>query len=88
VDDSISPLTVTTGNYLLNLSAAKTVLTPPLIASGIGQIVLSAPGSGNNGSVDLTASSSSYLPLAGSARATFGVYGGKNIFVYRGRRGR
>jgi MSHA biogenesis protein MshQ len=88
VDDSISLLVVTTGNYLLNLSAAKTVLTPPLIASGIGQIVLSAPGSGNNGSVDLTASSFSYLPLAGSARATFGVYGGKNIFVYRGRRGR
>jgi MSHA biogenesis protein MshQ len=88
VDDSVTPVTVTASNYLLNLSAGKTLLTQPAIASGLGPLVLSAPGLGNNGSVDLTAASLSYLPLMGSARATFGVYGGKNIFVYRGRRGR
>jgi len=88
VDDSVSPVTVTPGNYQLNLNAGETVLTLPVIVSGVGQLVLSAPGLGNNGSVDLTAASLDYLPLMGSARATFGVYGGKNIFVYRGRRGR
>jgi MSHA biogenesis protein MshQ len=88
VDDSVSPMTVTPGNYLLSLNAGETVFTQPVIASGVGQLFLSAPGLGNNGSVDLTGASLAYLPLMGSARATFGVYGGKNIFVYRGRRGR
>jgi MSHA biogenesis protein MshQ len=88
VDDSVTSVAVTAGNYLLNLNAGETILTQPVIASGVGSLVLSAPGLGNNGSVDLTAASLSYLPLMGSARATFGVYGGKNIFVYRGRRGR
>ncbi len=88
VDDSVTPVTVTPDNYLLNLNAGETILTQPVIASGMGSLVLSAPGLGNNGSVDLTAASLNYLPLMGTARATFGVYGGKNIFVYRGRRGR
>lgn len=86
-DDSLSVVTVTAGNYLLNLAAGETVLTQPLIVGGGGNVGLSAPGAGNNGSVDITASSHAYLP-GNSARATFGVYGGRNEFIYRGRHGR
>jgi len=88
LDDSISPLSVTLANYQLNLNAGGTTLTPPVLVAGVAQAGLSAPGMGNSGSVDVTASSLAYLPLTGSARATFGVYKGKKIFIYRGQRGR
>ncbi|MEI7456479.1 MAG: DUF6701 domain-containing protein [Nitrosomonadales bacterium] len=85
-DDSISALTLALSNYQLNLSAGKTTVTNPVISNGLGAIGLSAPGMGGNGSVDISLSSPAYLP--GSARATFGVYGGNPVFIYRGRRGR
>lgn len=88
VDDNISTLAITLSNYQLNLTAGATTLTGPLIIAGIGQIGLTAPGLGRNGSVDLTLAAQSYLPAAGAARATFGVYGGNPVFIYRGRRGR
>lgn len=88
VDDDISSLALTLGNYQLNLKAGATTLTPPVIAAGVGQVVLSAPGLGRNGSVDLTLAAQSYLPSLGAARASFGVYGGNPVFIYRGRRGR
>lgn len=88
VDDNISALAITLGNYQLNLKAGATTLTAPSLVAGVGQIGLSAPGLGNNGSVDLTLAAQSYLPAVGAARATFGVYGGNPVFIYRGRRGR
>ncbi len=87
-DDSISALAIALGNYQLNLSAGDTAVTNPTIDFGLGQIGLSAPGLGNNGSVDVTANALGYLPQLNTARATFGVYGGNNVFIYRGRRGR
>jgi MSHA biogenesis protein MshQ len=88
IDDSISSLAIDLGNYQLNLTAGKTTVILPVITNGIGQLGLSAPGTGGNGSVDLTVGSPNYLPLSGNGRATFGVYGGNNVFIYRGRRGR
>lgn len=88
LDDSITAVMLTLGNYQQNLIAGKTTVTSPVIANGIGQITLSAPGAGGNGSVDVSIASPLYLPPSGSARATFGVYGGRNMFIYRGRRGR
>ncbi|MDD4929970.1 MAG: hypothetical protein PHP85_11920 [Gallionella sp.] len=87
VEDSLSVVTATAGNYQQNLNAGETTVTVTPVINGLGQIALSAPGSGNNGSVDVTASSYSYLPDS-TGRATFGVYGGKSVFIYRGRRGR
>lgn len=88
VEDSITAVTLSLGNYQQNLVAGKTTVTSPVIAGGLGQIVLSAPGAGANGSVDVSIASPLYLPPAGSGRATFGVYGGNPVFIYRGRRGR
>lgn len=88
IDDSISALAIALGNYRLNLSAGRTLLTLPLITGGAGLIGLSAPGIGGDGSVDVAIGSPGYLPVVGSGRATFGVYGGNNMFIYRGRRGR
>lgn len=88
VDDHITALTLALSNYQLNLNAAKTTLTNPVISTGQGVLGLSAPGMGGNGSVDIDLASPAYLPLPGRARATFGVYGGNPVFIYRGRRGR
>jgi len=86
-DDSISTLAIGLGNYQLNLSAGRTTATPPTIGHGIGQISLSAPGAGNHGSVDVFTSAPDYLPVRAVGRATFGVYGGRSVFIYRSKRG-
>jgi MSHA biogenesis protein MshQ len=81
VDDSLSVLTIGLGNYQKNLASGETLLTQPVIASGSGQIGLSRPGAGNNGSVDVTVTSPAYLP-GNTGRATFGVFKGSNEFIY------
>jgi MSHA biogenesis protein MshQ len=81
VDDSISVIAVTLGNYLRNLNSGETTPIAPTITNGTGQIGLSKPGANNNGSVDVTVSSPSYLP-GNTARATFGVYKGNNELIY------
>jgi MSHA biogenesis protein MshQ len=81
VDDSLSILTIGLGNYQKNLASGETLLTQPLIVSGSGQIGLSRPGAGNNGSVDVTVTSPAYLP-GNTGRATFGVFKGSNEFIY------
>ncbi|MDO8311370.1 MAG: hypothetical protein Q7T25_05465 [Sideroxyarcus sp.] len=81
VDDTLSVLAFTLGNYTSGLNAGETILTAPLFVSGVGQLMLSAPGSGNSGSVDVTATSPSYLP-GDAGRAIFGVYKGTNEFIY------
>lgn len=86
-EDSASMVTAMLGNYLLNLNSGETTLTQPVITNGTGQAGLSAPGAGNNGSVDVTVASPGYLP-GNTARATFGVYRGDTVFIYRGRHGR
>ncbi len=80
-DDNESPVTVGLANYLGNLNAGETVLTQPVIAGGAGQVRLSAPGAGNQGSVDVSAIAPAYLP-GNTARATFGVYKGSNELIY------
>jgi MSHA biogenesis protein MshQ len=82
VDDSISLIAVTLGNYQRNLTAGMTTATVSAIVNGLGRIGLSRPGTGNNGSVDVTVSAPSYLP-SNTARATFGVYKGSNEFIYQ-----
>lgn len=52
------------------------------LANGVGSIVLNVPGSGNNGSVDLTLNAAgwpAWLPST-TGRAAFGVY--KSRFIY------
>lgn len=46
---------VALGNYQKNLNACETSIAVGSFASGRGTVQLSAPGNGNNGSVDLTA---------------------------------
>lgn len=94
--------TLTFGNYQNNLTVVSVAGTPKTVklAAGAAGFSLSAPGYGATGSVDMTinalpgASCSGlptplgcYLP-SNTARATFGVYTGNPVFIYRGRRGR
>jgi MSHA biogenesis protein MshQ len=87
-DDDLSSPTFGLLNYQGNLQAGETVMTASAIAAGMGNINLSAPGFGNEGSVDVSIISPSYLPKIANGRATFGIQGGKHNFIYRGRRGR
>jgi MSHA biogenesis protein MshQ len=86
-DDSLSLVAAALSSYSLNLNPGETLLTQPVILNGSGSVGLSAPGSGNNGSVDVPVTSAIYLP-GNTGRATFGVYEGKSIFIYQGRHGR
>jgi MSHA biogenesis protein MshQ len=79
--DDLSTLTLALGNYLGNLASGETTLTAPVFANGVGQVGLSSPGAGNNGSVDATVTAPSYLP-GDTARGTFGVYKGNKAFIY------
>lgn len=79
--DNETVLSFSLSNYLSNLNSGETTLTPPVMVSGAGEIRLSAPGAGNNGSVDLTASAPSYLP-GNTGRATFGIYKNANELIY------
>lgn len=75
VDDNYTTLAAadfTLSNYRRNLNSGETVVTSPVIVGGGGMILLSAPGAGNSGSVDIVASAPSYLP-GNAARATFGI---------------
>ena len=69
-------------NYLRNLNNGETLVTAPVIVNGIGRISLSAPGAGNDGSLDLNSSVPSYLPSA-TSRATFGIYKGGPLIYQR-----
>ena len=68
-------------NYQKNLNSGETTITAPVIVNGVGQMGLSAPGAGNNGSVDIATNSPSYLP-SNTSRATFGIYKGGPL-IYR-----
>jgi MSHA biogenesis protein MshQ len=63
------------------------VVTPAVLgAISDGQLIFSLSGTGR-GSVDVSSNTLSYL-ISNTARATFGVYKGNPLFIYRGRRGR
>ncbi|MDD4929945.1 MAG: hypothetical protein PHP85_11760 [Gallionella sp.] len=83
--DSISQANISLSNP--NAWTTNIAVSPVTFAQGQGDILLSAPGGDNSGNVEVTASAYSYLPSS-SARATFGVYGEKNVFIYHGRHGR
>ena len=71
-------------NYRPNLSSGETNVSgaPPPFSNGAGQIILSRPGAGNNGSVDLQTTAPSYLPST-TTRATFGIYKGGPLIYQR-----
>jgi len=63
---------------------STSVVTPPasvVFTNGVASFILSKPGSGKTGSVDITTSAPTYLPST-TGRATFGVYKGNNEFIY------
>ena len=76
---------VADSNYLNNLASGETaIIAPPasvVFVTGAASYRLSAPGAGNNGSVDMNVNVYPYLP-SNTARATFGVYKGANEFIY------
>lgn len=55
--------------------------SPVVFVSGASSYILSKPGAGNTGSVNMTTSTLIYLP-SNIARATFGVHKGANEFIY------
>lgn len=71
-------------NYKLNLNAGETTVSgmPPPFVNGLSQIILSRPGAGNSGSVDLQTTAPSYLPST-TTRATFGIYKGGPLIYQR-----
>ena len=84
-DDNHTVLTASSillSNYQRNLSSGESLVTAPVIVNGVGKINLSAPGAGNDGSVDLSSNAPNYLPSAPS-RATFGIYKGGPLIYQR-----
>ncbi len=72
---------VTLSNYQGNLNAGETsVISVNVISSGQGSLTLSAPGKGNEGSVDLIFTAPSYMRFA-FGRATFGIYRGNDDII-------
>jgi MSHA biogenesis protein MshQ len=94
--DSCTPFTLATdlslGNWQRNLNPGETTPGPATLAlaSGAAAITLSAPGIGNNGSVDLTLAVPAWLQFNWTgavanpkARASFGIYSTANELIYR-----
>jgi len=74
-------------NPLVNMTvgASTPTLTSNPVNAGLSIIRLSKPGTGKNGSVDITLTVPAWLQYGGlnpMARATFGVYKGNNEFIY------
>ncbi len=81
-DTILSVGNIVFSNYQKNLNSGETTATSPSFVNGAGQIILSAPGTGNNGSVDLHTNAPSYLPST-TTRATFGIYKGGPLIYQR-----
>ena len=84
-DTLLNTANILFSNYQRNLNSGETTvapITPPLFVNGVGQILLSAPGLGNDGSVDLSSNAPSYLPSM-TTRATFGIYKGGPLIYQR-----
>ena len=63
----------------LAVAAAPTMVT---LTNGAGRFILTAPGAGNTGSVDLRINAAAYLPST-TGRATFGIYNSGPIIYLR-----
>jgi hypothetical protein len=77
-------------SYTDNLAAGETSFSSVSMSSGAGAVTLSAPGDGNNGSVDVTVAAPAHLlwnGVAGTnsppATATFGLYKGPDALIYQ-----
>ncbi len=91
-DDSCSAPTTTLSNYLGNLLAIDTTLTTPATTlNGLLALTFSAPGVGNDGSVEVSTTLPGWLqydyngdtlPDNALSTATFGVYSGKRPVIY------
>lgn len=87
-DDLLTSASPVLSNWSGNLAAGETVASPQplLFNNGVAGYTLSAPGPGNDGSVDVTAVDAStaaafaYLSVL-PGRAMFGVYKGSNEFI-------
>ncbi|MDX1455135.1 MAG: DUF6701 domain-containing protein [Gammaproteobacteria bacterium] len=80
------------GNYTSNLAAGETSITGISFAAGAGSLTLSAPGTGNDGSVDVTGSVPSWLEfdwngtgleLPVGTATFFGIYTTEDGFIDR-----
>ena len=85
-DDDITTLgsaDIVYSNWTQNLAAGETTASPASIVfvNGAASLRLSAPGAGNQGSVDIASSAPPFLS-GGSGRATFGIYRGNDTFIY------
>jgi len=95
--DGCTPLAA--GDFILppasfsgNLDLGETAVSSVSLGGGAGFVTLSAPGSGNDGSVDVVGNAPSHLDFDWdgdgvhdndpSARATFGIYGGSPRQIY------
>jgi MSHA biogenesis protein MshQ len=86
IEDALTTFTaanVVFSNYQKNLNAGETsVVKLSFPLNGVqGSFQLSAPGGGNNGSVNLNLNAPTYLPST-TSRATFGLYKGNQDFIY------
>lgn len=91
---SIPNTTIGMNGYLKNLSACETAIPASVsLTSGEGRITLPAPGSGNNGSVDLTAflgpatSGINMCPAVGASSAQVNTTGGALTYLQGNWRG-
>ncbi len=81
-DTVLGAANILLSNYQRNLNSGETLVTPPTFINGAGKITLSAPGAGNDGSVDLHTNAPTYLPSS-TTRATFGIYKGGPMIYQR-----
>jgi len=83
-DDSCTSYTdsdISLSNYSGNLNSGETaVISYTTIAGGSGSVTLSAPGVGNEGTVDLILTAPYYMHFA-VGRATFGIYRGNDGII-------
>lgn len=91
---SIPSTTIGMNGYLKNLSACETAIPANVsLTSGEGRITLPAPGSGNNGSVDLTAflgpatAGITMCPVVGASSAQVSATGGALTYLQGNWRG-
>lgn len=93
VGSSLASANVTLSNYQLNLNAGESVLSSiSPIQNGLGSLVFSAPGTGNQGLMQVTLTVPAWLQYdfngdgsadMPSAVATFGVSAGSDVLFYQ-----
>ncbi len=91
--DSMTPLTLAANYNVVDDAGTVVGLTVPAptgvvtVANGVLAITLGLPSGGTTGKTSINPAAPAYLPLT-TGTATFGVYSGNAVFIYRGRHGR